>query len=74
MRTPNQYVNQQAPPPFDGNIHAQIVVIGPPRSGKSSIAKKLSQKLGITRLSLGKVLKIVASGNTAMGSKVLYKN
>ncbi len=71
VKTPVQYVSQPAPPLFDAHVHPQVLILGPPRSGKSSISKKLAQKLGAVRLSLGKVVKMVAATNTSLGVQVL---
>ncbi|XP_078492449.1 adenylate kinase 9 [Ciona intestinalis] len=51
MENPLKYVLNQ--PPAKPVVPIQIAIIGPPKSGKTTLAQRLSQKYGALRVSIG---------------------
>ena len=47
----------------------QIILLGPPGSGKGTQARLLSEKLSISHISTGGILREAVKGNTELGSK-----
>ena len=50
----------------------KIILLGPPGSGKGTIAKKIQKELGIPVISTGVILREAIDGNTEMGKKVKF--
>ncbi|KAM3602818.1 uncharacterized protein V6R79_011333 [Siganus canaliculatus] len=56
MSNPLKYLRQPKPMPA---LPVKIAVIGPPKSGKTTVANKFAQKYGWARLSIGSVIRMV---------------
>ncbi|XP_055390712.1 adenylate kinase 9 [Bubalus kerabau] len=56
MKNPIKYICQPKPKP---TIPIRIAVLGPPKSGKTTVAKKISSEYGLKRLSIGDALRYV---------------
>ncbi|XP_026196504.1 adenylate kinase 9 isoform X2 [Anabas testudineus] len=53
---PLRYLRQPKPTP---SLPVKIAIIGPPKSGKTTVAQMLAQKYGLVRLSIGGVVRMV---------------
>nr|KAF6340910.1 adenylate kinase 9 [Myotis myotis] len=58
MKNPIKYIRQPKPKP---NMPIKIAIVGPPKSGKTTVAKKISSEYGIKCLSVGDALRSVLS-------------
>ncbi|XP_016073041.1 PREDICTED: adenylate kinase 9 [Miniopterus natalensis] len=56
MKNPIKYIRQPKPKP---NMPIKIAIVGPPKSGKTTVAKKISSEYGLKLLSIGKALRYV---------------
>ncbi|XP_054943366.1 adenylate kinase 9 [Physeter macrocephalus] len=56
MKNPIKYIRQPKPKP---TIPIRIALLGPPKSGKTTVAKKISSDYGLKRLSIGDALRYV---------------
>ncbi|XP_075410105.1 adenylate kinase 9 [Tenrec ecaudatus] len=56
MKNPIKYIRQPTPKP---TLPLRIMVVGPPKSGKTTVAKKIQSEYGLRRLSIGDVLRFV---------------
>ncbi|KFP78168.1 Adenylate kinase 9, partial [Acanthisitta chloris] len=56
MNNPIKYIRQPKPKP---SVPVKIAIVGPPKSGKTTVAKKLASVFGLLRLSLGDALRLV---------------
>ncbi|KAI4567298.1 hypothetical protein MJG53_008876 [Ovis ammon polii x Ovis aries] len=56
MRNPIKYICQPKPKP---TIPIRIAILGPPKSGKTTVAKNISSEYGLKRLSIGDALRYV---------------
>ncbi|XP_005914603.1 adenylate kinase 9 [Haplochromis burtoni] len=63
MLNPLKYLRQPKP---TTSLPIKIAVIGPPKSGKTTVAQIFSQKYGLAQLSIGSVMRMVldTQGNT----------
>ncbi|XP_037014937.2 adenylate kinase 9 isoform X1 [Artibeus jamaicensis] len=56
MKNPIKYIRQPKPKP---NMPIKIAIVGPPKSGKTTVAQKISSEYGLQRLSVGEALRYV---------------
>ncbi|XP_023564433.1 adenylate kinase 9 [Octodon degus] len=56
MKNPIKYIRQPKAKP---TMPIRIIIVGPPRSGKTTVAKKLASEYGLKRLSVGEALRTV---------------
>ncbi|XP_029352962.1 adenylate kinase 9 [Echeneis naucrates] len=56
MLNPLKYLRQPKPAL---SVPVKMAILGPPKSGKTSVAKMLTQKYGLARLSIGSVMRMV---------------
>ncbi|XP_058469998.1 adenylate kinase 9 [Solea solea] len=56
MLNPLKYLRQPKPKP---SLPVKMAVLGPPKSGKTSVAQMFAQKYGVARLSIGSVMRMV---------------
>ncbi|XP_036625172.1 adenylate kinase 9 isoform X1 [Trichosurus vulpecula] len=56
MKNPIKYIRQPKPKPA---VPIRIAVVGPPKSGKTTIAKKFAQEYGLQRLSVGDAMRTI---------------
>ncbi|XP_030261487.1 adenylate kinase 9 isoform X1 [Sparus aurata] len=56
MLNPLKYLRQQKPAP---SLPLKIAVVGPPKSGKTTVAQMFAQKYGLAWLSIGSVMRTV---------------
>nr|XP_040016288.1 adenylate kinase 9 isoform X3 [Gasterosteus aculeatus aculeatus] len=58
MLNPLKYLRQPKPTP---PLPVKIAVVGPPKSGKTTVAQMFAEKYGLARLSIGGVMRVVLS-------------
>ncbi|XP_063088089.1 adenylate kinase 9 isoform X2 [Cavia porcellus] len=58
MKNPIKYIRQPKPKP---TMPVRIIIVGPPKSGKTTVAKKLASEYGLKHLSVGEALRTVLS-------------
>ncbi|XP_051264627.1 adenylate kinase 9 isoform X2 [Dicentrarchus labrax] len=58
MLNPLKYLRQPKPTPC---LPVKMAVVGPPKSGKTTMAQMFAQKYGLARLSIGSVVRMVLS-------------
>ncbi|KAB1275605.1 Adenylate kinase 9 [Camelus dromedarius] len=58
MKNPIKYIRQPKPKP---TMPIRIAILGPPKSGKTTVAKKMSSEYGLKHLSIGEALRYVLS-------------
>ncbi|KAM5282916.1 adenylate kinase 9 isoform 2-T2 [Hipposideros larvatus] len=56
MKNPIKYIRQPKPKP---TMPIRIAIVGPPKSGKTTVAQKISSEYGLKRLSVGEALRYV---------------
>ncbi|GAB5571790.1 adenylate kinase 9 isoform X1 [Prionailurus iriomotensis] len=56
MKNPIKYIRQPKPKP---TMPIRIAILGPPKSGKTTVAKKISSEYGLKRLSIGEAMRYV---------------
>uniref|UniRef100_A0A8C9DUK7 Adenylate kinase 9 n=2 Tax=Prolemur simus TaxID=1328070 RepID=A0A8C9DUK7_PROSS len=56
MKNPMKYIRQPKPKP---TVPIKIIIVGPPKSGKTTVAKKIASEYGLKRLSIGDTLRYV---------------
>ncbi|XP_058939170.1 adenylate kinase 9 [Kogia breviceps] len=56
MKNPIKYIRQPKPKP---TMPIRIALLGPPKSGKTTVAQKISSEYGLKRLSIGDALRYV---------------
>ncbi|XP_060046846.1 adenylate kinase 9 [Erinaceus europaeus] len=56
MKNPIKYICQPKPKP---TIPIRIAIVGPPKSGKTTVAKRFANEYGLQRLSVGDALRFV---------------
>ncbi|XP_062043634.1 adenylate kinase 9 isoform X1 [Lepus europaeus] len=56
MKNPIKYIRQPKPKP---TVPIRIAIVGPPKSGKTTVAKKIADEYGLKRLSMGEALRSV---------------
>ncbi|XP_024863203.1 adenylate kinase 9 isoform X2 [Kryptolebias marmoratus] len=69
MLNPLKYLRQPKPTP---TLPIKVAVIGPPKSGKTTVAKMFAQKYGLARLSIGGVMRTVLNdqGHTDLADQM----
>ncbi|CAH6778255.1 Ak9 [Phodopus roborovskii] len=60
MMNPIKYIRQPKPKP---TMPVRIMIVGPPKSGKTTVAKKLTSEYGLKRLSIGDALRSMLSNH-----------
>ncbi|XP_038617228.1 adenylate kinase 9 [Tachyglossus aculeatus] len=58
MRNPIKYIRQPRPKPA---VPVRIGIVGPPKSGKTTVAKRFASTYGFTRLSIGGATRLILS-------------
>ncbi|KAG2468399.1 KAD9 kinase, partial [Polypterus senegalus] len=58
MMNPLKYIRQPRPKP---SVPIKIAIVGPPKSGKSTVARMFERELGLERLSIGDCVRLVLS-------------
>ncbi|XP_068273051.1 adenylate kinase 9 [Nyctibius grandis] len=56
MKNPIKYIRQPKPKPA---VPVKIAIVGPPKSGKTTVAKKFASVYGLLRLSMGDAIRVV---------------
>ncbi|XP_034265034.1 adenylate kinase 9 isoform X2 [Pantherophis guttatus] len=56
MKNPLKYLRQPKPKP---TVPVKIAIVGPPRSGKTTVAKKFAETYGLLRLSMGDAIRSI---------------
>ncbi|XP_076189503.1 adenylate kinase 9 isoform X2 [Aptenodytes patagonicus] len=56
MKNPIKYIRQPKPKPA---VPLKIAIVGPPKSGKTTVAKKFASVYGLLRLSMGDAIRLV---------------
>ncbi|XP_074779446.1 adenylate kinase 9 [Athene noctua] len=56
MKNPIKYIRQPKPKP---SVPVKIAIVGPPKSGKTTVAKKFASVYGLLRLSMGDAIRLV---------------
>uniref|UniRef100_A0A2K6GFB4 Adenylate kinase 9 n=1 Tax=Propithecus coquereli TaxID=379532 RepID=A0A2K6GFB4_PROCO len=56
MKNPIKYIRQPKPKP---TVPIKIIIVGPPKSGKTTVAKKIASEYGLKRLSIGDTLRYI---------------
>uniref|UniRef100_A0A8C4TXD1 Adenylate kinase 9 n=1 Tax=Falco tinnunculus TaxID=100819 RepID=A0A8C4TXD1_FALTI len=56
MKNPIKYIRQPKPKPA---VPIKIAIVGPPKSGKTTVAKKFASVYGLLRLSMGDAIRLV---------------
>ncbi|KAM7340577.1 hypothetical protein ACRRTK_001192 [Alexandromys fortis] len=60
MMNPIKYIRQPKP---KASMPVRIMIVGPPKSGKTTVAKKLASEYGLKRLSVGAALRSMLSNH-----------
>nr|XP_032620502.1 adenylate kinase 9 isoform X1 [Chelonoidis abingdonii] len=56
MKNPIKFIRQPKPKP---SVPVKIAIVGPPKSGKTTVAKKFASVYGLMRLSVGDAIRLV---------------
>ncbi|XP_043860892.1 adenylate kinase 9 [Dromiciops gliroides] len=56
MKNPIKYIRQPKPKP---SVPIRIAIVGPPKSGKTTVAKRFAQEYGLLRLSVGDAMRMI---------------
>ncbi|KAF7230651.1 adenylate kinase 9 isoform X1 [Nothobranchius furzeri] len=69
MLNPLKYLRQPVPPPA---LPIKIAVLGPPKSGKTTVAETFAQKYGLVHLSIGSAMHMVLNdqGHTELAVQI----
>ncbi|KAI4890937.1 hypothetical protein NFI96_033193 [Prochilodus magdalenae] len=70
MLNPFKYLRQPKP---TASLPIKLAIIGPPKSGKTTVARMFAREYGLVRLSIGEVMRIVLStqSNTELATQML---
>ncbi|XP_006157047.1 adenylate kinase 9 [Tupaia chinensis] len=60
MKNPIKYIRQPKPKP---TVPIRITIVGPPKSGKTTVARKIASEYGLKRLSIGDALRSVLNNH-----------
>ncbi|XP_044531342.1 adenylate kinase 9 [Gracilinanus agilis] len=60
IKNPIKYIRQPKPKPA---VPIKIAVVGPPKSGKTTVARKFAREYGLMRLSVGDAMRIILSNH-----------
>ncbi|XP_035152378.3 adenylate kinase 9 isoform X2 [Callithrix jacchus] len=60
MKNPIKYIRQPKPRP---TVPIRIMIVGPPKSGKTTVAKKITSEYGLMRISIGEALRSVLNNH-----------
>ncbi|XP_070781653.1 adenylate kinase 9 [Enoplosus armatus] len=71
MLNPLKYLRQLKPTP---SLPVKMAVVGPPKSGKTTVAQMFAQKYGLARLSIGGVTRMVLNTQEHTDLAVQMKN
>eukprot|EP00794_Sanderia_malayensis_P000181 gene181-794_t len=61
MLSPFKYIHQPSPKP---TIPIRLAIVGPPKSGKTTLAKRFAEEYGIVRMSAGEALRNITENQT----------
>uniref|UniRef100_A0A1A8JC18 Adenylate kinase domain containing 1 n=1 Tax=Nothobranchius kuhntae TaxID=321403 RepID=A0A1A8JC18_NOTKU len=69
MLNPLKYLRQPVPPPA---LPIKVAVLGPPKSGKTTVAETFAQKYGLVHLSIGSAMHMVLNdqGHTELAVQI----
>ncbi|KAG8444676.1 hypothetical protein GDO86_009735 [Hymenochirus boettgeri] len=69
MKNPIRYLQQSKPKP---SVPIRIAIVGPPKSGKTTVARKLASVYGLKRLSMGDAIRFVLQNqeNTELATEL----
>ncbi|KAM3861101.1 LOW QUALITY PROTEIN: adenylate kinase 9-like [Diretmus argenteus] len=70
MLNPLKYLKQRKPNP---SLPIKLAVIGPPKSGKTTVAQMFTQKYGLAQLSIGGVMRMVLTTQGSLQLAVQMK-
>ncbi|XP_026878248.2 adenylate kinase 9 isoform X1 [Electrophorus electricus] len=70
MLNPIKYLRQPKPKP---SLPIKLAIIGPPKSGKTTVAQMFASELGLARLSIGDAMRMVLStqGSSELATQML---
>nr|XP_020863790.1 adenylate kinase 9 isoform X3 [Phascolarctos cinereus] len=60
MKNPIKYIRQPKPKPA---VPIRIAIVGPPKSGKTTVARKFAQEYGLLRLSIGDAMRMILTNH-----------
>ncbi|XP_068933174.1 adenylate kinase 9 [Petaurus breviceps papuanus] len=60
MKNPIKYIRQPKPKPA---VPIRIAITGPPKSGKTTVARKFAQEYGLQRLSIGDAMRMILNNH-----------
>ncbi|XP_029863231.1 adenylate kinase 9-like isoform X2 [Aquila chrysaetos chrysaetos] len=70
MKNPIKYIRQPKPKPA---VPVKIAIVGPPKSGKTTVAKKFASVYGLLRLSIGDAIRLVLNNQPESELALLLK-
>ncbi|XP_052637200.1 adenylate kinase 9-like isoform X5 [Harpia harpyja] len=70
MKNPIKYIRQPKPKPA---VPVKIAIVGPPKSGKTTVAKKFASVYGLLRLSMGDAIRLVLNNQPESELALLLK-
>ncbi|KAK4824340.1 hypothetical protein QYF61_013675 [Mycteria americana] len=70
MKNPIKYICQPKPKPA---VPVKIAIVGPPKSGKTTVAKKFASVYGLLRLSMGDAIRLVLNNQPESELALLLK-
>ncbi|XP_069661200.1 adenylate kinase 9 isoform X2 [Haliaeetus albicilla] len=70
MKNPIKYIRQSKPKPA---VPVKIAIVGPPKSGKTTVAKKFASVYGLLRLSTGDAIRLVLNNQPESELALLLK-
>eukprot|EP00039_Didymoeca_costata_P013204 m.196952 g.196952 ORF g.196952 m.196952 type:complete len:868 (+) comp15705_c1_seq6:2067-4670(+) len=66
MKHPTQYLKQVVPP----SMPIRLAIVGPPKSGKTTTAKRISEKFGCKRITVLESLRNESANNSALSKQI----
>nr|XP_048700778.1 adenylate kinase 9 isoform X2 [Caretta caretta] len=70
MKNPIKFIRQPKPKP---PVPVKIAIVGPPKSGKTTVAKKFASVYGLMRLSMGDAIRIVLNNQSESELALMLK-
>ncbi|KAL0967755.1 hypothetical protein UPYG_G00256470 [Umbra pygmaea] len=70
LLNPIKYLKQPKPYP---SLPIRVAIIGPPKSGKTTVARRFASEYGLARLSIGDAMRMVlaSQGNTELATEMM---